>query len=653
MQPQSPKQDVGDQGAGQAQPNANLSPESSAAADRERIAQLEHELWVRVSEVQFHRQSGQPGELVRCLIEAGNLHFRLKSFDHALTHYAEAEEVAASANLRDGLRVALQNQALVLRVENNFGKAVEVLARLEAACDDARADAALQQCLLDAATLMQAIGKGAGALEKFAKLAELCRERQADPKCLSRLQEALDGQAVVLLTQQRWAELLHVTNEQIAVCQKLESVQGLPRAMYFNGVALRGLGQTELAMVAQQKLERQLRQETALNQVLPACLAEQATLLWHWNLLEPALEKATESVALSRQLCDAANVAERLATVASVHTLLGHTADALTAYEQQQQILQPLRPDLAQRSLGAQGWMHFLRAEVDEAERLFVEQERQAREQNDYLGTAAALDGRGNAAFVRCDFPAAEAIYSELADLCRQHGFREKLLLSGIGGLIRVWLCVDQGEKILDLVSEEQKLRSELVSRLHGEQNEVIRKLVFTDPVALALGNLTWIEKSRGSTYEAFAAAREQEDLCRSAPLPFGLSAALSNQALLHLELGEFENALALAEEREKICRKLSFDWGLQSALREQAQAHHGLGDDRQARRLFDESLAICSRLNLPIELIATLTDQARFYAERQEVETARARAQQARDLAAAHNWTCRVEYLDQLLGSL
>jgi predicted ATPase/DNA-binding winged helix-turn-helix (wHTH) protein len=190
---------------------------------------------------------------------------------------------------------------------------------------------------------------------------------------------------------------------------------------------------------------------------------------------------------------------------------------------------------------------------------------------------AKALSGAGVLAYVRGDYPAAQALHEECLEIHRQHLDRQGIVqsLNNLGIVAYV-----QGDYSATRALSEQALA---IQRELGDEGRI----------AILLTNLGMVAFEQGDHPAARTLLEEALAIHRRLGGQGGIAVLLGNLGYLAWARGDYRSARALLEEGVAIGRQLGEATNLAGTLANLAVVAHDQGDYSNAQALLKESLAI------------------------------------------------------------
>ncbi len=229
----------------------------------------------------------------------------------------------------------------------------------------------------------------------------------------------------------------------------------------------------------------------------------------------------------------------------NIATLLNDTGHPVEALDMRASLTERFRKsgnmNNYQKSLGAQAIILYARGELDEAMKLYKEQERICMELFNINSLQLSLGNQANIFYARGEIDEAMKLYKKQERICKDLGDKDNLQAS-------------LGNQALILYA-----RGELdeAMKLHKEQERICRELGNKNSLQGSLGNQACILYARGEIDEAMKLLKEQERICRELGTSSGLAQALNNQAvMLSSKIGQNKEALPLAEEAYNLAMK-------------------------------------------------------------------------------------------------
>lgn len=333
-----------------------------------------------------------------------------------------------------------------------------------------------------------------------------------------------------------------------------------------------------------------------------------ASLLVDTGHPEEALPLQQYLVDYFQQTGDKSRMQACIGNYAMVLTMRGDLDQAMRLYKEQEQICRALshRRGLS-ASLSSQASVLFSRGELDKALGLYRENERLCREMADNDGVSRSLAGQALIFDAQGQSAEAMRLDQEVERICRELGNR--------GGLERI---LNNRAVILYRLGELDE-----AMRLYREVEQISRELGDKQTLLSCLGNQAVVLLAQGEMEVAMRLLEEQEIICRELSNKEGLAACLGNQAVIHYTRGELNEAVRLHEEEERIYRGLGNKNGLQQLLCNQALILKAQGDLDGAMRLHKEQQRLCEELGSKDGLSTSLGNQAGIHFVRGELEKA------------------------------
>ena len=173
--------------------------------------------------------------------------------------------------------------------------------------------------------------------------------------------------------------------------------------------------------------------------------------------------------------------------------------------------------------------------------------------------------------------------------------------------------------------------------RLFSEVEALLRKLNDRRGIAALLDNLASIALQRGSFDQALALYREAEGIWRELNDVKEVASSLGGQASALEMKGEFGEAFRLSQEEEGIARRLGDKSGVVRGLSNKASAMIGMGQAYDALLVLKEMEQLCREMNTPEPLAVCLANQARALLAQNRVAGAVRVAEEAYQIASAN----------------
>jgi predicted ATPase/DNA-binding SARP family transcriptional activator len=194
-----------------------------------------------------------------------------------------------------------------------------------------------------------------------------------------------------------------------------------------------------------------------------------------------------------------------------------------------------------------------------------------------------ALNGAGNIAYGRCDFPSAQVLFEEVLVLARECG-DERRIAAALGGLGNI--AKEQG----DYVRARELLQQCLI--VYGE---------LADPrgISLALANLANVANDAGDAMEARRLHQESLDMFRQAGDISNIIISLNNMARAMLRCEDYVAVVPVLKECLSLCRHLDDNIGLIQCLEACAYYAARQGGKERAVRLLGAAEALWERLQI------------------------------------------------------
>lgn len=255
-------------------------------------------------------------------------------------------------------------------------------------------------------------------------------------------------------------------------------------------------------------------------------------------------------------------------------------------------------PANLQAALGAQAIILQSRNDLEDALKLYREQEQNCREvlapgnksakseapaRDIQSGLQISLAGQAAILYARGDLGRAMAFYKQQETLCRELG-SNKGISSALGGQASILYANGDFKGALTLLQDYERACGEIGDK-YGQ--------------ATSLGSQAPILREQGDLDGAMALLGSQERLYRELGHYAGIANSLGNQAALLSSRGDLNGAMARFKEQERICREVNHHEGLAISLANQAGILKSAKRTREARLLADLALSVATRHGL------------------------------------------------------
>ncbi len=260
------------------------------------------------------------------------------------------------------------------------------------------------------------------------------------------------------------------------------------------------------------------------------------------------------------------------------------------------------------------------------------------RQTGDGANLEACLGNQAHIFYACGELDEAMRLYKEQERMCRELGNKDGLSRSLAGQAL---ILQDRGE--LDEAM-----------RLHKEEERICRKLGNKYGLSISLGNQANIFHARGELDEAMRLHKEEERICRELGNKNGLQRSLGNQANIFYTRGELDEAMRLCKEQERICRELGNRYGLRFCLGTKANIFYARCELDEAMLLYREQERICRELGNRDGLAASLINQALLMArEMRRPREALPLAEEAYRIATAHGLIALAQQIGPILNTV
>ena len=342
--------------------------------------------------------------------------------------------------------------------------------------------------------------------------------------------------------------------------------------------------------------------------------------------------------ALGDQTHDTGDYVNRLASLGNRALVLkqrGEIDEAMRMFKDQERLCRVLgNEDMLAASLSNQALILQTRGELDKAMRLQKEVAHISRKHSNKDLLSASLLNQALILETRGEFDDAMALLSEAEGISRESANLDRLSasLGNQASILRAKGRVDEAKQLLNeaeliyrqlgdlaevgacLVNRANCFHDEgkldEAMRLQREAETIFRKVGNKSRLAGCLNNQATILMDKGELNVSFDLLREVESYGRELDDKNLIQGAIGNQASILFKEGNVDAAMQLRVEQEQICRRAGIIQGLQNALGHQAWILVFQGKLHDALRLNQDEEQICRTLRIKKELAACLGNQ-------------------------------------------
>jgi tetratricopeptide (TPR) repeat protein len=319
---------------------------------------------------------------------------------------------------------------------------------------------------------------------------------------------------------------------------------------------------------------------------------------------------------------------------------LGSLDEAMKLFKEEERICVELGDmNVLKNSLGNQANILRTRGDMEGAMALQKRKERICLELDDQESLAGAYNDEAIILDDQGDFRGALALYQKGEQIYRRLGNRSELAtvmmnqsssLYALGDLAGAMALLKKCEAICRELGDMQGLVDALGNQannlfargdnggamaLYAEAADICRRIGNRMLLQRTLGNQANILHAGGDLEDAMELLEEKERICVELGYKAGLAVAYGNKALILKDWGRFDEATDLYLKEEKICRELKDRVGLQRSLGNRANILRALRRFGEAMSLLTEQEGICREIAYQQGLAICLINQAAILA--------------------------------------